>query len=168
MWDEEARDDSSGDEGSESDGEFSPQLESRGGINGYPSRGQVPEDDAKEKAPKESKEREKAAQAKRTKRKSKKKKKSKKAKIQRAPYCEDWSMVKWKTGLKLGSGAYGVVYLGLREDGAMFAVKQIPLRADSQVHPPSRPFKVRSDSLTLACCLQNFLRIWPRRRRRLR
>lgn len=51
----------------------------------------------------------------------------------KAAYCEDWSKVSWKIGRKLGSGAYGIVYSGLREDGAMFAVKQIPLRPDSKV-----------------------------------
>lgn len=73
----------------------------------------------------------------RVKRKGKKKRKlggkAKKAssgKITLAGYCEDWSKVNWQPGIKLGSGAFGVVYVGLREDGAMFAVKQIVLRPD--------------------------------------
>jgi hypothetical protein len=74
----------------------------------------------------------------RVKRKGKKKRKlggkAKKAsssgKITLAGYCEDWSKVNWQPGIKLGSGAFGVVYVGLRDDGAMFAVKQIVLRPD--------------------------------------
>jgi hypothetical protein len=57
-------------------------------------------------------------------------KKSSSDKFVGASYCEDWSKVNWQPGPKLGAGAFGVVYTGLREDGAIFAVKQIVLRAD--------------------------------------
>jgi len=45
---------------------------------------------------------------------------------------EDWSKLKWKRGRQLGRGATGSVYLCIKEaDGALFAVKQIPISSST-------------------------------------
>ena len=41
---------------------------------------------------------------------------------------EDWSKVKWQRGPLLGVGGFGEVYMGLKEGGGLFAVKQIKIK----------------------------------------
>ena len=58
---------------------------------------------------------------------------------------EDWSKVKWQRGPLLGVGGFGEVYMGLKEGGVLFAVKQIKIKPTDQtflnVYPSISPPK---------------------------